>query len=561
VPWPLSMLLVLLVLAPLLGAFVERAFVRPLYGASLSVTLVVTLGLLLLLLGVADAVWPNTVTREMPSIFPGQVRIFGLAVTHYEIMVLVVSIAVAVGLRVLFTRTRIGITMRAVVDDRDLTARAGASPIRTAQLSWALGASLAALAGILIAPLQHLDQLNLTLLVIDGYAAAMVGRLKSLPLTVAGALLLGLVYNYSVGYLPNDVLSWWSPVIPMALLFVVVLVLKPAQLQRARVAVRRQRRTMALVPSLLTGGLFVAASWVISGHLSPGNVITFGQGLVLGIVMLSLVLMAGYGGQVSLAQMTFAGFGAFSMGKIAGGHSILGLLAAIALPAIVGGVLAALVLRLRGLYLALATLAFAYAMESLFFNHFLGYGGILSVGRLGFTSQRGFLLEVAVIFAALAVGVLALRRGPFGRRLKAMNDSEAACASLGMSVTATKVAAFVIGCGIAGLGGALYGGWQGQVGPNDFAMLQSLILLLIVTLGGIDTVTGAFAAALFFALRPIIESHLPFSNGTFILVGLGAVSVGQNPGGIAGQLGDAIDRVRSLGHHREPVEEVRLAGH
>src|SRR2546421_459880 len=175
VPWPLAMLLVLLVLAPLLGAFVERAFVRPLYGASLSVTLVVTLGLLLLLLGVADALWPNTVTREMPNIFPGQVRIFGLAVTHYEIMVLIVSIS------------------------------------------------------------------------------------------VAGALLLGLVYNYSVGYLPNDVLSWWSPVIPMALLFVVVLALKPAQLQRARVAVRRQRRTMALVPSVLTGGLFVAASWVISG--------------------------------------------------------------------------------------------------------------------------------------------------------------------------------------------------------------------------------------------------------------------------------------------------------
>jgi branched-chain amino acid transport system permease protein len=271
--------------------------------------------------------------------------------------------------------------------------------------------------------------------------------------------------------------------------------------------------------------------------------------------------MAGYGGQVSLAQMTFAGFGAFAMGKIAGGHSIVGLAAAIVLPAVVGGVLAALVLRLRGLYLALATLAFAYAMESLFFNHFLGYGGILNVGRIGVTSQRCFLLEVSVIFAALAVGVLALRRGPFGRRLKAMNDSEAACASLGMSVTATKVAAFVIGCGIAGLGGALYGGWQGQVGPNDFAMLQSLILLLTVTLGGIDTVTGAFAAALFFALRPIIESHLPFSNGTFILVGLGAVSLGQNPGGIAGQLGDAVEHMRALVRRSPPVEEVRLAGH
>ena len=91
------------------------------------------------------------------------------------------SIAVAVALRILFTRTRAGITMRAVVDDRDLTARSGSNPLRSAQLSWALGASIAALASILIAPLQNFDQFNLTILVVIGYAAAVVGRLKNLP--------------------------------------------------------------------------------------------------------------------------------------------------------------------------------------------------------------------------------------------------------------------------------------------------------------------------------------------------------------------------------------------
>src|SRR5581483_232824 len=136
----------------------------------------------------ADGIWNTTETRYLPDIAPGQFRLFGVVVTWYEVGVLLVSIGVAVGLRLLFTRTRAGITMRAIVDDPELTARAGASPTRTAAMSWALGAALAALAGILIAGgrLEQLDQFNLTVLVISGYAAAVVGRLKSLPLTVAG---------------------------------------------------------------------------------------------------------------------------------------------------------------------------------------------------------------------------------------------------------------------------------------------------------------------------------------------------------------------------------------
>ena len=544
-PWPVALLLVLGVLAPALGAAVERTLIRPLYGASLGVTLVVTLGMLLFLLGAADALWKPTVTRRLPTIFPGQLRVFGVVITHYQVMVLVVSIAVAVALRLLFTKTRTGITMRAVVDDRDLAARAGANPARTAQLSWALGASLAALAGILIAPLEYLDQFNLTILVITGYAAAVVGRLKNLPLTVAGALLLGLLDAYAVGYLPNRWLSDLRPVIPMALLFVALLALPQDRLKTASLSSGRNRRVAGLPASIALALTFVAACWIVSGRLSPGNLLTFGQGIVLGVVMLSLVLLAGYGGQVSLCQMTFAGLGAFFMGKTAGGGSIAGLMAAVALPALLGAVLAVIVLRLRGLYLALATLAFAYGMDSLFFNHLLGFGGILSVGRFAAHSQRGFFMEVVALFAATAIGVLALRRGPFGRQLAAVNDSEIACASLGMNITATKVAVFTLAAGIAGLGGALYGGWQGQVGPPDFNMLTSLILLLLITLGGIDTVAGAFAAALFGAFRPIVEQHVHVPSVTFLLIGLGAIALGYNTGGFAGQLSDAAARLRA----------------
>src|SRR5438270_4823159 len=185
--------------------------------------------------------------------------------------------------------------------------------------------------------------------------------------------------------------------------------------------------------------------------------------------------------------MTFAGLGAFFMGKLLGGDSIGGLVAAFVRPAAAGAVLALIVLRLRGIYLALATLAFAYMMENLFFDKELGVGGILQVGRFAFHSQRAFLVEIAVVFALCAVGVLAIKRGEFGRRLAAVNDSEVACAALGMSITGTKVVAFTLAAGIDGLGGALFVGGQQVISPNGFAWIVSLTVLLIVAIAGLNT--------------------------------------------------------------------------
>ena len=554
VPVPVSFFLVVFVFAPLAGALIERIAIRPLYGSPLGVSLMVTLGVLLALLGIADGIWSNQITRQVPVIFGNRtIHVAGTAVSYYQVLVLAVSVVVAVGLRVLFTRTRVGMTMRSAVDDKELTARSGASPVRTAQISWALGASLAAVAGIMIAPLVYLDQFNLTFLVVTGYAAAVVGRLRSLPLTVAGALLLGLIQSYAVGYLPVTLLSNLNPVIPMVVLFLALLVIPQDRLQTARPATTRVRKDMGLWPSVAMAAAFVGVTVVVSRTISAGNLLDFGEGLVLGIVMLSLVLLTGYGGQVSLCQMTLAGLGAFCMGKIAGGNSVFGLLAAAALPAAVGGLLALVVLRLRGLYLALATLSFAYAMDSLFFNKFLGYGGVLHVGRIGAHGQQGFVMEVSVLFALMAVGVLALRRGPFGRRLAALNDSEAACASIGMNLRATKVAVFSTAAAIAGVGGALYGGWQKEVGPADFYSLVSLILLLLITLSGINTVAGAFAAAMFYSFTPIISQYLHLPEFQFLLVGGGAVFLGRNPGGLAGQVAAAWDWIRS--HGASPADE------
>lgn len=542
-PTPLAVIVVLFVLAPLMGAIIERVLMRPLHNASVEVTLTVTVGLLLVLLGLAEVIWSPTVTRTLPPFFAGnQVTVFNVVLTYHQLTVIAVAIFVAVGLRLFLHRTRTGVAMRAVVDDRELTAMSGASPARFGQYGWMIGAMLASVAGILLAPLVTLDPTTLTLLVVNGYAAAMVGRLRNLPLTFVGGLALGLAENYAIGYLPiGNVLSQISNILPIIFLFVILLILPQSRLAQGRVSTLRTPRVAGLRESLIGGVVLVLAVWVASGQLSTANLGTLSHGLVLAIVMLSLVLLTGYGGQVSLCQLTFVGIGAFTMAKVAGGGSWLGILAAIAVTAAVGAVIALPALRLRGLYLALSTLAFADAMDSAFFqnNSIFGAGGSVAVGRvnlpgISLQGNRAFVVMLAVVFALASIGILALRRSSFGRRLSAMSDSPAASATIGLSITRTKLIVFTLSAGLAGLGGVLYGGQQGQVGANDFTLLSSLVLLLLATIWGIKTTSGMLLAGLTFAIFPVIETHLPqaLQSLTYLGTGIGAIGLGRNPNGV-----------------------------
>src|SRR5205085_10702917 len=172
------------------------------------------------------------------------------------------------------------------------------APSRVRMLGWALGSSLAALAGILIAPLITLAQVLLTLLVITGYAAAIAGRLKSLPLTFAGGIALGLLESYAVKYIPVRFLSQVRPAIPTIFLFVALLALPQVRLRVGRALARKPMRVPSLRTSVIGAGLLMAGSWILAETLSLSNLFTFGNGLAFCIVMLSLVLLTGYGGQV-----------------------------------------------------------------------------------------------------------------------------------------------------------------------------------------------------------------------------------------------------------------------
>jgi branched-chain amino acid transport system permease protein len=543
------------VFAPLLGYLIERLLMRNLHGASTSTQIVITLGLMLAFIGIATVRWNPGEARVLPEFFAGHhIRLFTINVTYHQLLMIGAAVLVAGFLRLLFTRTQIGIAMRAVVDDPELASLTGADPDRVRAVSWALGASLAGLAGILLAPLVSLDIILLTLLVVNGYAAAMVGRLRSLPLTFAGGLALGLAEAYTIWKLPTHLLNKIRPSLPIIFLYAVLLILPQAKLRAGRVVSgRRPPRVASLGESLVGGGLLVGIALVIAPQLSRSDLTLAGQGMVFALIMLSLVLLTGYAGQTSLAQMTFVGLGAFAMGKYFGGASVWGILVAAILAGAVGAVAALPALRLQGLYLALSTLAFAEAMSTMFFKNeaVFGYGGRLAVGRpnllgVSFQSDHAYFVLITIVFALAGIGILALRRGKFGRKLVAMKDSPAACATLGIDLTFTKLAVFALSASLAGVAGVFFGGLRGQVGANDFEMLQSLVLLLLVTISGINSVSGALMGGLTFGLLPRLQQTFKsLRNLTYIGPGLAMLGVGRNPNGWTSEfapLGAAVRR-------------------
>jgi branched-chain amino acid transport system permease protein len=239
------------------------------------------------------------------------------------------------------------------------------------------------------------------------------------------------------------------------------------------------------------------------------------------------------------------------MGHVASGSSWLGVLAAIGLSAAVGALVALPTLRLRGLYLALATFAFAAIMDSAFFLESLGTGGSLHIGRpkipgLPTQSDRAFFMVCCVAFVVCAIAVLAVRRSAFGRKLVAANDSPAACATLGVNVNSTKLIAFTVSAGLAGLAGVLYGGSPGSVQSDNFVFLVSLTVLLLARVGGINTATGALLGAATLTVFAIAAPHSNLlAQLQYILTGLAAVSVGRDPNGIAGRITSVLEAFRT----------------
>jgi branched-chain amino acid transport system permease protein len=561
---PVAFAAVMLVEAPLMGLVIERVVMRNLGGAATITNIVVTIGLLVTLLGIGSVVWAPTkfaATPSLPRFYAANVvNVAGAPIPWHYFIVLAISAGVAFALWTLLAGTRLGIAMRAVVDDRGLARLNGENPDIASATSWIVGCMLAALAGILIAPILALDVARLTLLVISAYAVAVVGRLRSLPLTAVGAVILGLALSYfdwetsKLQHVPVWVQSVHDS-LPIIMLFVVLLVLPQ---DRVRLRTTVSSRGTVVVPTMRTavlGGIaFVVGAWVVETYLHGAVLRAAGQGLAIAIVMLSLVLLTGYAGQISLAQLAFAGLGVLAVSWLPGdlGASPVGLVVAAGSAGLVGAVIAIPCLRLRDLYLALGTMAFALVVEQNVLGQIPGFATDSRVFTRWrpIASDKAYFVTIAFLFAVLASFVIALRRGEFGRRLQAMKDSPAASTTVGLNLTRTKVEVFALAAAIAGIGGFLLAGWKGTVGKDDFSLLNgtlsALPVLLLAVVGGITAVSGAMIGSLVLVAIPQIAADYPSLRNIMILLpGLVGISLARNPDGLASDLRDGIRDARA----------------
>jgi branched-chain amino acid transport system permease protein len=440
--------------------------------------------------------------------------------------------------------------MRAAVDDPALSSLNGARPNRISMLAWALGTVLAAIGGVLIAPNVTLDAPSLSLLIVSAYAAAIFGRLRSLPLTFVGAIVLGLTDAYLTAYLPtNPYLPGLRIASPALLLFLVLLILPNPRL-RGRMTRSREFFPMPTIRgTLIFAGVVVLGGVVMTTTMSTPDLLTYGRLFPIGIVALSLVPLVGFGGQISLCQLSFAGIGGLVMAHLGQGGDPLALVWAVLVAAAVGALIALPALRLSGIYLALGTAAFAVVLDKWIFTlpKFAVFGwfevDLFTQGSVNVDPLRAFgitysdpgsqLVISAVGFALVSLVVVAIRRGRLGRRLIAMKDSEAACATLGMNLFGTKLVVFAISAGIAGLGGALYATQLTSIQAGNFDLVSSLQVFALTVVGGIGAVGGAlFAGISLYAVLPLITTLWPGSvRWVGLLPGATGIGLGRNPNG------------------------------
>ena len=592
-PAPLALLVILGVLAPLLGDVLYQVVMRNLRGTSEVTKIIVPVGVMLGFLALATWIWDPT--PSTPRLFykffgaKASVEILGIRITWHEIIAFVLAIGIAIGIRFLFVRTRSGVAMRAVVDDPELLQLNGGRPERLALISWAGGAFLAALAGILITPIQGtaMSANALTLLVIDAFAAAMFGRLRSLPRTFVGAIFLGLATNYVIAYFPADRWTWtgaFRASIPMIALFVILIILPQDRLRGTTVLRTRERFRMPSMRSALIGAVVLfGVIYALRAIMAPTAVSTLSFGMTLAIIALSLVLLTGYAGEINLAALSFGAIGTivvFHYGRTGVGSearlTLWGIVLAAVVCAVVGALVALPALRLRGLYLALATMAFGVFVSRMVlteigprelfgFEFSIFPGGSLTIprprlGPLDFKSSGTFLLLVTVLFAVLAIGLVAIRHSGYGRRLAAMKDSPAACATLGMSVVRLKLSVFMLSAAIAGVGGVMMASELGSVNSDRFDIFISLSVLLLTVVGGIGYASGALFSGLliggsFLAMQNVLtklgtdyaslEAVFAFLvSAVTVLPATIGITMGKNPSGAITDIVEGLENIR-----------------
>jgi len=556
-------MVIALVMAGLLGGASYLLVFRPLRGASTVANLVASTGLLaiissLIVLQFGTSAVP--VDRFLPQ---GGVDVLGAAVPIDRLWAAGITLVVALALAAWFRWTRTGLALRGASESQFHVALARWSPSRLALIGWTLGAVVSAGLTMLVAPAVSLSPVAFGLLIVPGLAAALIGRLSSVLAACAGGLALGGAQALIASWSTKE---WWpdfarvgvAQLVPFLAVAVVLTVMGSRLPFRgdpvgARLPAVRPARPRPVVVAV------AAAIGVLALVLTSG---TYRFGLItsmaLAVLALSIVVLTGYTGQLSLAQAAVAGVGGFTIAKFGTGIPFpLNLILAAVVASIVGVVIGAPALRIRGAQLTIVSMAGAVALESLVFKNpsFAAqsgemipaprlFGMDLAIRRGNDIARLPFGLTVLVVLVLASCAVACVAAGRTGRRFFAVRGDERAAAAAGIDVARTKLVALASASFVAGLAGGLLGMVRGQLTADSFTLFVGISAVAYVTIGGITRVAGAALAGALGALGIVyvlLDQSISFGKWYGLASGIALVaSVVQNPDGLAANLDDRL---------------------
>jgi len=488
------------------------AVMRQLRTSPVLARIVATLALLLLLQGLALQFFSVNTTTPAPILPDSIVQVWGVAIPEDRLLIAAIAVVLAVVLSLLSIRTRLGLAIRAVADTEKGAQLVGLSPAMLGALTWGLGFALAALAGVLLSPDAGLDANALTLLIVPVFGAALLARFSSFWIAVIGGIAIGMaqsvlqLYANSAG---SGLSVLWSGVgraQAFPALVIIVAIVVSGRLLPARGDPRQGRlpispapryRTTGPVIALVIGGLWImfsSAPWLSAGVITMAG----------GLIALSVVLVTGFLGQVSLAQFAMAGIGGLIAARLSASLPFLLVMVISAVAAGLCGILLGLPsMRVRGHSLALVTLGAAYICETVIFadprilGSSTGYPLVQAASLFGKAlTPRQFGFVTLIIVVLLGSIVAGLRSSRFGRRALAVRENEASAIASGVNVAWYKLVGFAGASAIAGLAGCLLSYHSLVFATSEFDTFASLNIIVLAYIGGIGMVGGAVIAGI-----------------------------------------------------------------
>ncbi len=565
----LAFFLSVVIMAPALGLVFDRFLFRKIANANTTAKLVTGISLFVGIPFLLPVLFGNQNLYNAPSVIfnPNIVyfHIFHTPISGIDLAAVVCTAVILIALVVLMRGTNLGLQMRGAVESRRLVQLDGVNSGKVVATAWAVSSFMAGLAGVILAPVN--GQLSFepyyATLVVAAFAAAAWASLRSMPIAAMVGVIMGVVTTVLSGYLPAS--STWSaavlPSVPFIALFAAMLLVPgmrsleeskdplasvdpPLPPTTAEMRAPQLSKIIRRAWYLLLGAFIVSMlTWI-----PPVWTNVFNEGLAFSVIFLSITLITGMGGQLSLAQATLAGVGAFTAAQLAnhlGLNLLLGMLVGAALAAVVAVILALASLRLKGLGLALLTLAAALFFDNSVFNQSAvtgSSGTSLTVKEswigLGIFNPDGHNLFVLlmVVLVLSVIGVLLIRKGTVGQYLSAMRGSETAAAGIGINLTWQRVMIFAISGAVAGIGGTLLVIQQQSITNNLFNYEFGLAFVVIVVTTGVSTVEGAIQGGMGFVITAQLLSYLPARFGgnslVFVLFAFGALQYTAHPEGI-----------------------------